>query len=217
MSSIDEILSDFITDWNRGRRPEVLDALGRVPEGPERDELAEQLEAFLLIAPAPALDDSQRAEIRASPAVQAAFAAVDHPAGAWPQVLPGLRVRAGLSVSELASRMLAKVGLAAGQDERAADYLQRLERGELRADGLSRRLIRALGDALEIGQEGLADLGGAFAARPAPAPGIAFRAAPGQADAWLEGQIHRRSLEALEPAAAAQDELDRLFCGGPDA
>ena len=48
----DRILSEFIDDWNAGRRPDVDDYLARVPEG-ERDELADQLMSFLTFGPPP--------------------------------------------------------------------------------------------------------------------------------------------------------------------
>ena len=52
MVSIDRVLSEFIDDWNAGRRPQVDEYLERVPE-PERAELADQLMTWLEVAPTP--------------------------------------------------------------------------------------------------------------------------------------------------------------------
>jgi hypothetical protein len=53
MSTIDQILSEFIDAWNAGQRPRMREYLGRVPEGPQRDELAQQLSTWLEMAPTP--------------------------------------------------------------------------------------------------------------------------------------------------------------------
>jgi len=217
MSDADKVLSEFITAWNAGRRPRVRQFLARVPAGRDRDGLAEEISTFLQVAPTPSYSEQQRAEIRESPAVRAAYAAVDDDAGAWPAVLPGLRNRAGLSVSALAGRLLRSVGLGEGERQRTVDYLERLERGELEAERLSRRLIRGLGDALGVAPATLAQLGGAVA-RPVSG-GIAFRVGEEDPAGWVEAEIDRMSRAALTPARPSNemDELERLFCGGPDA
>jgi transcriptional regulator with XRE-family HTH domain len=202
---IDRVLSDYMDAWNAGRRPDVDAYLERVPEA-ERDELAGRLEAWLAIAPTPAYPAAARRAIRADPRLRVALAEVasDEPrAGAeTPRAgaasLRALRRRAGLGLDELAARVVAAFGLA-GQEARAAGYLERLEHGELDESGLSRRLLKVLADALG------ADL------RPAaPAPAMLFRG---------EGESLARELEELSRAAlepAPKDELDRLFTGGPE-
>jgi hypothetical protein len=110
----DQILSEFIDAWNAGRRPRVRDYLARVPEGPARDALADELDTWLQTAPAPALSPEARAEIGAEPAVQRVLAALEDEAGMWQQTMPRLRARAGLSVAELARRIVERFGLGAG-------------------------------------------------------------------------------------------------------
>ena len=99
MSTPEQILSDFIDAWNAGRRPRVRDFLARVPDGPERDELADQITTWLEVAPTPDYDEATRAAIRAEPAVARLLDAADADAGLWPTLLPPLRERAGLSVA----------------------------------------------------------------------------------------------------------------------
>ena len=45
-----QLLSEFIDDWNAGRRPDVRAFLHRLPAGAERDELADQIGRWLEVA-----------------------------------------------------------------------------------------------------------------------------------------------------------------------
>ena len=219
MSSPEQILSDFMDAWNAGRRPRVREYLERVPEGPQRDELADEISTWLEVAPTPAYSEAIRERIRSEPIVQQVFATVGEDKSAWPAVLPGLRRRAGLSIADVATRVVEALGLG-GADEarRAASYLEQMERGELEADRVSRRLLDALGRFLGIDGKALADLGGQARSRlrPAAAGGTFFRADDGSGD-WVAQDIDVLSRAAMAEAPPPMDELDRLFCGGPDA
>jgi hypothetical protein len=216
MSSTEQVLSEFIDAWNAGRRPRVIEYLGRVPEGAERDALAEQIGTWLEVAPTPAYDPGTRAQIRAEPAVRHVFDAVGEDAGLWPAVIPQLRAGAGLSIREVAVRLIERFDLGAGSEDRAAEYLERMERGELEAARVSRRLLDALGELLGASGRTLADagrLGGAM--RPAAAGGTLFRAGE-DAGTWVARDIEALSRAAMTPAPPEMDELDRLFTGGPE-
>lgn len=216
MSTTDQVLSDFIDAWNAGRRPRVRDFLVRVPEGAVRDDLADQITAWLELAPTPAYDAATRAEIRGEAIVRRVFAAVGDEAGLWPDVLPRLRERAGLSLRELALWLVERFRLGGESADRAADYLGRMERGELEPSRVSRRLLDALGETLGASGSTLSDaakLGGGF--RPAAAGGTLFRS-DADADDQVVRDIEAVSRAAMAPAPAPMDELDRLFTGGPD-
>ena len=217
MSSTDRLLSEFIDDWNAGRRPSVRDVLRRVPEGDARTQLARDIEAWLELAPTPDLDAEARAAVRADPVVQRVFAAVGEDAGLWPQVLPDLRSRARLSVAQLAGRLVERFSLSAADEGRTAEYLERMERGELDAMRVSRRLLDALAEVLGTSSATLADAG-AFGRglRPVSAGGTLFRR-DGAADPSIGDDLALLSQAALEPAPPALDDVDRLFLGGPDA
>jgi transcriptional regulator with XRE-family HTH domain len=217
MSGTDRILSEFIDAWNAGRRPRVRAYLQRVPEGAERDALAEQVTTWLEVAPAPRYDDAARAAIRDEPVVRAVLAGVGGDAGVWPSVVPRLRERAGLSVRELAAALVARLGLASDDEPRAVAYLTQLEQGELDAARVSRRLLDALGGLLGTGAATLVDAARfGEPLRPAAAGGALLRAPEG-VEAGVVDDIEALSRAALTPAPRAMDELDRLFLGGPDA
>ena len=88
MSTNDQVLSDFIDAWNAGRRPRVREYLARLPDGPERDDLAEQITSWLEVAPTPGYDDDTRADIRAEPIVARLLESAGSDAGLWPTVVP---------------------------------------------------------------------------------------------------------------------------------
>jgi hypothetical protein len=215
---MDQVLSEFMDDWNAGRRPDVDDYLARVPAA-ERDELAEQLMTWLTIAPTPDYDEATREQIRADPAVRAAIAAASGEAGAWPELLPRLRERAGLDVRALASRVLAAVGVTgrgADDESRAAEYLGQMEAGRLDPARVSRRLLDALGRALGVDGAALAESGLVGRSLQGAPAALMFRS-EGEAGDEAIAELDALSRAAFAPAPEPLDEIDRLFLGGPDA
>ncbi len=218
MSTTDQILSDFIDAWNAGERPRVRDYLARAPVGAARDDLARRLTTWLEVAPTPDYSEATRAKIRAEPTVQHVLAAVGEDAGLWPSVIPVLRARAGLSVRDVATRLVARFGLGAGgsAEPRTEEYLERLERGDLEPSRVSRRLLDALAELLGASPGTLRDAGSLGATlRPASAGGTLFRAEAGTGD-WVADDIDAISRAAMASAPAPLDEVDRLFVGGPE-
>ena len=209
---LDKLLSEFIDAWNRAERPRVDDYLARAAPG-ERDELAERLDDWLLLAPTPEYGADALEAIRADPAFAGALAEIEAHPGAWPEVLPRLRERAGVRVRDLAGRVTAAFGLS-GQEERAEQYLERMERGELDPTRVSRRLLDFVGAALGVTGTDLARAGGL---RLAAAPGQAMFRAEREAATRFEDDLEALSQAAMAPAPPPMDELDRLFVGGPDA
>jgi transcriptional regulator with XRE-family HTH domain len=209
MTAVEHLLGEFIDDWNAGRRPDVDTYLARADEA-DRDELAAQLLMWLEIAPTPDYDEATLAVISEEPALRAALetaAAIRSPLSAR---LPTLRERAGLAVRDVARRLVALFNLE--DEQRAAAYLEQIERDELDSSRLSRRLIDALAAILGADRELLAPGPPAFFA------GKALLRADEDADQWIAEDIDALSQAALAPAPASEpmDELDRLFLGGPD-
>ncbi|MET0818721.1 MAG: hypothetical protein ABWZ67_14240, partial [Solirubrobacteraceae bacterium] len=142
MSTIDRLFSDFVDAWNRGEDPSVGDTLDRADPG-EREALRVLLSDWLALAPAPTLRPEAAAAVAADPILRAALAATGRDAGAWPELLPRLRERAGLSVGDVADALVERFGLASGDAPRATGYLERMESGGLEPARVSRRLLDA--------------------------------------------------------------------------
>jgi GNAT superfamily N-acetyltransferase len=212
MTDLDRLVGEFVEDWNAGSRPDVDDFLRRAAPA-ERDELAERLGAWLLVAPTPDYDTGALAAIRAEPALAAARAAVadPDPAAEWSLALARARRRAGIGTRQLAARLAGALRLG-DEAPRVAVYLERLEAGELDERRVSRRLVDALADAL-------GDAGAAVraAAAPAPTPSVAWFRADDAAGEAFGDALEALSRAAATPAPASMDEVERLFCGGPDA
>ncbi len=202
MSAVDRILGEYIDAWKTGERPDLDAYLARVPAA-DRDDLAEQVGTWLQVAPTPDYPAAARASIAAEPALRAALreaAALRPP----PERLEVLRERAGLGVGDVAARLAARFGFA--DQSRAVAYLERLERGELDASRVSRRLLDALSEML----------GAVRLASPAAAASQALFRADEDAEEWIAADIDALSRAALAAAPKPMDELDRLFLGGPD-
>ncbi len=211
MTTIEQLVGQFVDDWNAGRRPDVLAFLERAaPE--DRDALASQLETWLELAPTPAYDEPTRQSIAREPALLAALDTAAALRAPLAERLPTLRDRAGLAIRDVAGRLTQLFDL--GDEQRTVAYLERIERGELDERRLSRRLLDALAAILGADAAQLAP--GPAALAPAPAPARTFFRAEADADAWIAEDIDVLSRAALSPAPAApMDELDRLFLGGP--
>jgi hypothetical protein len=208
MVSIDRVLSEFIDDWNAGRRPQVDVYLERVPEH-ERDELADQLMTWLEVAPTPDHDQATRAAIRSEPVARATIDAMASEAGLWPELLPRLRARASLSVRDLAAKLVAAVGLDSNAEAKTSDYLEQLEHGSLDPGRMSSTLIEKLAGILRVNRSLLEQASGPTF-RPAPM----FRAeAPPGARAMRNMEVLADMLTTKAPAED-WDDVDQLFQGG---
>src|SRR3954453_746633 len=205
MVSTDRALSEFIDDWNAGRRPQVDEYLDRVPEN-ERAELADQLMTWLEVAPTPAYDEAARAAVAAEPRVRESIEAMSREAGVWPDLLPRLRDHMSLSVRELASKLAAAIGLGGDAEEKTERYLAQLEEGSLDPARVSRKVIDGLARVLRVDSSLLNDAGGP-AFRPAPM----FRAsAPPSKSTGRNIEILADMLTAKAPDED-WDEVDQLF------
>jgi hypothetical protein len=72
MTTIEQLVGEFIDAWNAGRRPNIESFLQRA--GPhERDELAEQLATWLEIASTPDYDNATRETIASELALTSAL------------------------------------------------------------------------------------------------------------------------------------------------
>lgn len=205
MTSIDQLIGEFVDAWNAGRRPDAAEYLERADPA-DRAELARQLDAWMLVAPTPDYDDAARAALRAEPALAAALQAAAERREPLSTRMPRMRERAGLALDEVARRLVALFDLS--DPARTADYLRRLERGELDERRLSRRLLTGLAAIVGADPDALQP-----AARTANA---LYRA--DDASAFTAEDLDALSRAALTPAPDEHlDDVDRLFVGGPGA
>jgi hypothetical protein len=211
MSTTDQVLSEFIDAWNAGQRPRVRDYLARLPDGPDRDTLASELSTWLETAQTPPYSESTRTSIASEPTVARLVE------GTWPSIVPELRTRAGLSIPDLATRLVERFSLSRSDVPRTQAYLERLESGALDPSRVSRRVFDALGSLLGVPGRSLSDAGVFSRALRTPAPAAALFRAEGKAGDQVRRDIELLSRAALTPAPAPMDELDRLFTGGLDA
>ena len=206
MTSPESVLSQYIDDWNAGRRPRVEDYLARV-DAAQRDELAERIATYVGWAPTPRYPPEVLDDIRREPALAQLREATGREGGLWSVVLPRLRARAGLGLAELAQRVHGALGLSGGEEDKTARYLQDMERDGLDPRGVSQRVLDALAAALGTSGRDLAEAGDlGSGGRPATA---LYRAAPMDLDV-----LHELAGAAHERDPGDDDEIDQLFRGG---
>lgn len=201
MSDVARTLGEFIAAWNAGEGPRARDYLGRVPPG-DREELADQIETFLMLAPEPDYEPAAWAELTSHPSVARAASAAMEPEP-WPALLPRLRERAGLSLAQVAERLGVGPALRAKAERRLAD----MERGELDPSSPSRTLLERLGEVLGV-PAAVLDWRGDAGGGPAAAPALLRAGSP---------QPSRQTVEVLADALLTDgdwDEVDELFLGG---
>jgi len=206
MSDLDRLLSEFVDAWNAGQRPSARGYLDLVDDDGQRSELAGQITAFLDVAtipsyPSGALDDARTGEV-----VEAAAAAFETDASGWSTLLPRWRAAAGLTLDQLATRILESAGLRGADREKATGYLTSMERGGLDAGRMTQRAMKAVAQALGIDP-------GDFVRAGQPAHAMAadplFRAVD-------DAHNLREQLAALTDALVAPgepDAVDGFFVG----
>ncbi|MDX6690510.1 MAG: hypothetical protein QOG15_1967 [Solirubrobacteraceae bacterium] len=210
MPDLDTTVSQFIDQWNAGQRPSVENAVAEVAAD-DRAELRRQLGAFLAVAPTPRYDAETVDALLVTPIVDAAVEAFEGERGAWPVLLPRLRAQAGLSLRELAERVLAAASLTGRNVAKAEDRLREMERGDLDATGVSERLVEVLGRVLSVRAFDLAQVG-----MPAAATGSKALFRREDARGALGADLDLLADALATPVPGQEwDEVDELFFGAP--
>ncbi len=200
-ADVNDLYDRFVGAWHAGLTPDVDAFLSQV-EGEDVETLTQQLETFLLVAPA--VEPRQDARVAGDDPVLAAAIALgdafdERP---WAVRLAEARRSAGLSLADVGARLAETFGLA-GRGPRAASLLGRLESRELASSGVSARAARAL--ARILGQpEGALIPPRAAALYRADSPDGA------ELESLLAGASAALSLQDGEQ----WDELDDLLRGG---
>jgi hypothetical protein len=215
VTDLDAILREYADALaSAGPAPEPWRYLARVPED-ERGELARRLEDLLAGAPRRRFDAEEFAAAKATPLLQGIAAAAGGRSGLWPALLPRLRNGARLKRSEVVERLARDLD-AADRQQKVHRYYHEMEQGLLDPQGVSDRVLEALGRILGSSLETLRDAGRALAEPPGGTPAAA---GPLFARTARSDPSYVASAPPTESLADAEtwDEVDELFRGGaPD-
>jgi hypothetical protein len=211
MSEIEQLLREYIEEHRSGAEANPHDYLSRI-EGTDRTELAALIDGYLAQAPRRPFD---RATFERSPRarefVDSFSESITGRAGLWPTILPRLRDRARLPRGQLVSELAERLG-AQGKREKVAHYYNDMEHGLIPSEGVSDRVLEALGQIVGQSKEALRRWGMPFMGEgpaEAAAPAAAFARVDVLWDATAPGEV-----EARVPDTDEWDEVDRMFLGG---
>ena len=216
MSRAEDLLASYAAAFEAGRAPDAHELLEAA--GPERPQLEAALERYLRDAPRRAWDGAAFAGSRAAGVADGLDKALGSGGGLWPSLLPRLRARAELRRADLVGRLAASLG-AQSQGAKVGAYYHQMEHGLLPAEGVSDRVLGALGSivgesARTLREAGSSTFGEASGPLTAPAAAFARTAAP---DASYSDPAADAAIDASrEPGEQSWDEVDRLFRGGPE-
>ena len=214
MSDVDRLLATYISEHRAGGEADPVAYLRQL-EGIEREELATLIDAYLQGTPAREWD----AEAFRGSAAERLAASLNRSlagrAGLWPVVLPRLRERARLRRAQLVDRLADALGVGA-EREKVAGYYHEMEQGSLASEGVSGRVLDALGAIVGASAETLRRAGENLAegvsAGERVDPAFTRRAsAPEDAGAAPAPPASPGARPEQEPE---WDEVDELFRGG---
>jgi hypothetical protein len=212
MSEVDRILGEYIEQHQAGANPNPWAFIDRL-QGPEREELEELIDAYLLDAPPRPWDAEAFKGSREERLTEELDRSLRGVAGVWPLVLPRLRNRAQLKRKELVERLAAALG-AGEKEEKVAGYYHEMEQGLLPARGVSSRVLEALGEIVGETAERLRGAGEAVGGGGGAERGDAVFARSVKVEE-LRTIDADRTPEAPQATPGEWDEVDELFRGGP--
>ena len=205
MADLDQLLRGFKDEHERGERADPQRYLAQV-SGQDRFALETMIDAYLATAPRREWDEERFAASRAAELVGGIEDSVFGVSGAWPTLLPRLRNRAQILREDLTARLAEALGVG-DHAEKVHVYYHQMESGMLPPEGVSQRVLDALGRLVGVSGERLREAGSA-AGDIAAGPEMTFaRSAPAAEPADLE-------LRAPAPQGEEWDEVDQLFRGG---
>jgi hypothetical protein len=209
MTDVERLLADYIAEHRAGGEADPREYLSQASPA-ERTELAALIDTYLAHTPRRPLDQARFRGSSAERTVDELERAIAGQAGLWPALLPRLRDRAGLKRSTLVERLAAALGVS-GRQDKVAGYYHEMEQGRLPAQGVSDKVLDALGHLVGETAQALRDAGRALAPPaegPARAPAAAFARR-----SYAESGV-TESAASPPPPRAEWDEVDELFRGG---
>lgn len=208
MTDAATLLAEFVDQLNAGGAPEAGDFLQRAEDDEQRNELADGIDAVLMLAPEPlrhprASDGSFALGLDADRI--AAIAQVT-----WPEAMPAWMREAAMTTDELARAALASGAIEATEENVSAAkrWIESIQSGAESVRSISAKARGALADALKVGREAF-DAAGDFD----PQAAIAFRVEDSD-DALAASRALIEVSAMIEdalPGAAPSSEVDRFF------
>lgn len=213
MSDVDRLLSEYISEHRAGGEADPVAYLDQL-EGGDREELAALLDAYLQRTPGREWDADAFRGSAAERLTESLHRSLGGRAGLWPVVLPRLRERAQVKRADLVERLGAALGVG-DRGTKVGDYYHAMEQGSLQSDGVSDRVLRALGEIVGASAESLRRAGENLSA------GMAELGSDKADVAFTRMRSASREGDEAEPGAASTermpeeewDEVDELFRG----
>lgn len=207
MSDVDRLLAEYIAEHRADGKADPHGYLSRASPA-DKLELAALIDAYLTRAPRQAFDQASFAGSSAERTVDELERALSGRAGLWPALLPRLRDRAGLKRSELVERLATALGVG-DRKSKVAGYYHEMEQGLLPSQGVSDRVLEALGQI--VGETALALR---EAGRSITAPGEGPVAASAAFARHTYAEAAAAPASSVDPHPEGErDEVDELFRG----
>lgn len=209
---VGRLLSAYVAEHKSEGAADPTPYLAKV-EGLDREELIALIDAYLVRSPGRPWDPDAMAGSFAATIKQKFNDLADGGSGMWPSLLPDLRNAAHLPRSVVIDQLSEAIG-AADKKEKVGRYYNEMEHGRLAASGVSDRVLAALAKIFGSSVAELRAAGSDAALGPHDAAVVFARrvsssdspegvASPGDPDLGTRN------------TGAAEDEVDRLFTGGP--
>jgi hypothetical protein len=209
----EQVFFQVIDDLDAGEAKSLHRYLELVPAA-ERDELADLLAAVLAArGPAGALTSAESESYARALAVIRQASAGKGPSGALPDLIVRIRHSRGIERGTVIDGLAEHFDVGAAGRRALRRLYHQLESGQLLGSRLSRRLLAALGEILDIDERDLEAASKPSGSSEPSAPTLSLARDSGQARSRT-----RRRTTVESAAAAAEEELARrLFTGGRDA
>ena len=212
MADVDRLLREFKDEHERSGAGDPQRYLESVT-GRDRVTLETLIEAYLASAPRRRWDDAEFEAAGTAPLVQGIEQSLVGSAGTWPTLLPRLRTRAQLARTDLTARLAEALGVG-DRHEKVHRYDHQMEVGTLPAEGVSQRVLDALGKLLGESGDALRRAGaGITGPVSAASDEVAFARTAPAAD--FDAPPATAARDRVGQGADEWDEVDELFRAGP--
>jgi hypothetical protein len=210
VNTVEALLEQYAKAYRSGESDPVP-FLDQAPED-QRDELGNLIELFLMRADPPEWDPKEFAKSDAAPLTERILPEILVPERGWCDMLPGLRMRQQRTRRQIGAELAADLKAVGGKEkEKVADYYHDMEQGNLKPQGVSRKVLDSLAEIYGTTVEALRRAG--ERTRPSgDADGVVYARTFGDADQGV-GFAGFASPEDLgfSRISGEPDRIDRLF------